>query len=133
MAKVNGTDMTIYSGSDVILHSKSCTLNIEQDLPDATTKGSSGWEEHINGLRRWTIDFDGAWDVSGAGMTPNELIAIIVARTEDATVKFGTSASAATGWTGTATVKNISISAAMEDVATFSGQLVGNGAIAAIT
>ena len=39
---------------------KSGTLNIEQDLPDGTTKGSEGWEEHINGVRRWSIDFDGA-------------------------------------------------------------------------
>lgn len=132
MAKINGTVMLIQSGSDTLLWTKSCTLNIEQDLPDATTKDSSGWAEHINGLRSWTIDFDGAWDVSGSGMTPNELIAIIIGRTADATVKFGTSAAFATGWTGTATVKNISIGAQMEDVSTFSGQLVGNGALAAI-
>lgn len=132
MAKVNGTTMLIQSGSDTLLWTKSCTLNIEQDLPDATTKDSSGWAEHINGLRSWTIDFDGAWDVSGSGMTPNELIAIIVGRTADATVKFGTSAAFATGFTGSATVKNISVSAPMEDTATFSGQLVGNGALAAI-
>ena len=132
MAKVNGTVMTIYSGADVILWTKNCTLNVEQDLPDGTTKDSLGWEEHINGVRRWSIDFDGAFDVSGSGMTPNELIAIIIARTADATVKFGTSAAAATGWTGLATVKNMSISGAMEDVATFSGSLTGNGAITAI-
>jgi len=132
MAKVNGTVMTIYSGADVIMWTKNCTLNVEQDLPDGTTKDSLGWEEHINGVRRWSIDFDGAFDVSGSGMTPNELIAIIIARTADATVKFGTSAAAATGWTGLATVKNMSISGAMEDVATFSGSLTGNGAITAI-
>jgi hypothetical protein len=129
MAKVNGTDMTIYSGSDVILWSKTCSINIEQDLPDGTTKGSAGWEEHING---WTVDFDGAWDVSGSGMTPNEMIAIIVARTADSVIKFGTAAAAATGWTGNGTIKSIQISGVMEDVATFSGSIVGNGALAAI-
>ena len=132
MAKINGTIMTIYSGADVILWTKNGTLNIEQDLPDGTTKGSEGWEEHINGVRRWSIDFDGAWDVSGTGMKPNELITAIIERTADATVKFGTSATAATGWTGLATIKNISISAPMEDTVTFSGQLVGNGPISAI-
>lgn len=132
MGKLNGTDMTIYSGADVILWTKNCTMNVEQDLPDSSTKGSAGWEDHINGMRRWTIDFDGAFDVSGSGMTPNELIAIIVARTADAVIKFGTSAAAATGYTGNGTVKNISISGAMEDTATFSGQIVGNGALAAI-
>lgn len=129
---MNGTDMTIYSGTDLLLWSKTCSLNVEQDLPDGTTKGSSGWEEHINGVRRWSIDFDGAWDVSGSGLTPNEMIAAIIARTADTVIKFGTTASAATGWTGNGTIKNLSISAQMEDVATFSGQIVGNGAIAAI-
>ena len=132
MAKVNGTDMTIYTGSDVILYSKNCTLNVEQDLPDSTTKGSAGWEEHINGIRRWSIDFDGAFDATGTGFTADEIIASIIARTADTTVKFGTSAAAATGWTGSATWKNCSITGAVEDVATFSGSLVGNGALAAI-
>lgn len=132
MAKVNGTVMTIYNGADLVLWTRNCTLNVEQDLPDGTTKDSLGWEEHLNGVRRWTIDFDGAFDVSGSGLTPNEIVAIIVARTADAAVKFGTSASAATGYTGNATFQSISISAAMEDVATFSGSLKGNGALAAI-
>lgn len=135
MAKINGTDMTVYagtSGTEVILWSKTCTLNVEQDLPDATTKGSSGWAEHILGLRNWTIDFDGAIDLTGVGLTASELIGKITARTASDVVKFGTSAAAATGFTGTGTLKNLSISGAMEDVATFSGQIVGTGALAAI-
>ena len=132
MAKVNGTVMTVLTGTDVVLFSKNATLNIEQDLPDSTSKGSSGWEEHINGVRRWSIDFDGAFDIAGTGFLADEIIASIVARTADTTVKFGTSAAAATGWTGTATWKNLSITAPMEDVPTFSGTLVGNGALAAI-
>ena len=131
MAKINGTVMTVYA-ADLILWTKTCTLNIEQDLPDGTTKGSAGWEEHINGVRRWTIDFDGAYDLDGTGLEAAELVALILARTADATVKFGTSTDAATGWTGAGTLKNVAISAPMEDTTTFSGQIVGNGALAAI-
>ncbi len=135
MAKINGTDMTIYagtSGTEVILWSKNCTLNIEQDLPDGTTKGSLGWEEHIIGVRRWSMDFDGAIDLTGTGLTAAELILKIVGRTASDVVKFGTSASAATGFSGTGTIKNISLSGAVEDVATFSGSIQGTGALAAI-
>jgi predicted secreted protein len=132
MAKVNGTVMTIYSGSDLVLWTKNCTLNVEQDLPDATTKDSSGWEEHINGVRRWSIDFDGAFDVAGSGLTPNEIVAAIIARSADTVIKFGTSAAAATGWTGSGTFRSISISGELEGVATFSGFIKGNGALAAI-
>lgn len=132
MAKVNGTDMTIYSGSDVILYCKTCTINVEQDLPDSTNKGSSGWEDHLNGLRRWSIDFDGAFDATGSGLLASEIVAIIVARTADSTIKFGTSAAAATGFTGSGTFKSLSITGAVEDTATFSGSIKGNGALAAI-
>jgi len=132
MAKINGTIMTVYVGTDLILWTKTCTLNVEQDLPDGTSKGSEGWEEHINGVRRWTIDFDGAYDLAGTGLTSAEIVALIVARTADSNVEFGTSADAATGWDGAGTVKNFSISANMEDTTTFSGQIVGNGALAAI-
>ena len=135
MAKINGTDMTIYagtSGTEVILWSKNCTLNTEQDLPDGTTKGSAGWAEHILGLRSWSIDFDGAVDLTGSGLTAAELVLKITARTASDTVKFGTSAAAATGFSGSGTLKNLSISAPMEDVATFSGSIVGNGPLAAI-
>jgi len=132
MAKINGTIMTIYSGSDLVLLTKNCTLNVEQDLPDATTKDSAGWAEHINGLRNWSVDFDGAFEVGTSNMYPGEIVASIIARTADTVIKFGTSAAAATGWTGNGTFKSISISAPMEDVPTFSGTIVGNGALAAI-
>lgn len=129
MAKINGTVMLVVEGTNTVLHTKSATLNLEQDLPDGTTKGSAGWEEHINGVRRWSIDFDGAYDITGEGLTPNEIIALIVGRTVDSTVKFGLTADAATGYSGEGTFKNIVVGAPMEDTVTFSGSVIGNGAL----
>ena len=132
MAQVNGTVSTIYSGSDLLLHSKSATLNTDQNLYDTSNKGSAGWATHGNGQRTWTIDFDGMYDEAGSGLTADEIVALIVGRTADTTVKFGTSASAATGWEGTGTFQNITIDSPLEESMTFSGQIVGNGALAAI-
>lgn len=131
MAKVNGTVMLIAEGSNTVLWTKTATLNLEQDLPDSSTKDSAGWAEHINGQRNWTIDYDGAYDIIGTGLTPNEIIALIVGRDVDTTVKFGLTASLASGFSGEGTFKNISITAGMEDVVTFSGTIVGNGPLAA--
>lgn len=131
MAKVNGTVMLIAEGSNTVLWTKTATLNLEQDLPDSSTKDSAGWAEHINGQRNWTIDYDGAYDIIGTGLTPNEIIALIVGRDVDTTVKFGLTASLASGFSGKGTFKNISITAGMEDVVTFSGTIVGNGPLAA--
>lgn len=81
----------------------------------------------------WGISFDGAYDVLGAGMTPDEILAIIIARTADAAIKFTTDgATGAVGWTGNATVQNFSLVGNKETTATFSGSLKGNGALAPI-
>jgi predicted secreted protein len=130
MAKINGTTSTIVNDTDTLLHTTSSTLNVNQDLPDATNKGSSGWAEHINGLRDWSIDFEGMADSTGSGLTFDEIVALIVGRTADADVDFtydGTN-----GWHGNGTFQNITIDAPVEGTVTFSGTIVGNGALAAI-
>ena len=133
MAQVNGTLMTVYYNStSLILSTIDCTLNVNQDLPATTNKGSGGWASHINGVRDWSIDFSGFFEDAGTGETTNELIAIVVAGTSAVTMKFGTSLAAATGWTGSGTISNMSIDAPTEGPATFSGTIVGTGALAAI-
>lgn len=130
MAKLNGTAATVVNGTDTLLYTTSATLNVNQDLPDITNKGSSGWAEHINGLRDWSIDFDGMADTSGSGLTFDEIVTLIVGRTADADVDFtydGTN-----GWHGNGTFQNITIDAPVEGPVTFSGTIVGNGALAAI-
>lgn len=130
MAKINGTTSTIVNGTDTLLYTTSSTLNVNQDLPDTTNKGSSGWAEHINGVRDWSIDFDGMADAAGAGLTFDEIVGLIIARTADADVDFtydGTN-----GWHGDGTFQNITIDAPSEGPVTFSGTIVGNGALAAI-
>ena len=134
MAQVNGTLMTVYYDStSLILSTTDCTLNVNQDLPTTTNKDSGGWASHINGLKDWTIDFSGMYEAAGTGETTNELIAIIVAATTAVTVKFGTSASAASGWTGSGTLSNMTLDAPTEGPATASGTIVGTGALAAIS
>ena len=131
MAKLNGSLFSVLSGTDKILHSTSCTLNVNQDLPDTSNKDDSGWATHINGARDWSIDFDGMYDLVGSGLTANEIIAIIVGRTADSAIKF-TPDGGTTGWTGNGTFVNLTVTAGLESATTFSGSIKGNGALAAI-
>ena len=134
MAQINGTLMTVYyNDTSLILSTTDCTLNVNQDLPDTTNKESGGWAEHINGSKDWSIDFSGMYETEGTGETSPELMAIIVAGTAAVTMKFGTSAAAASGWTGSGTLSNLSFEAPTEGPATVSGTIVGTGALAAIT
>lgn len=133
MSKINGTLYVAYSSTDKILHNKSTTLNVDVDLPDATNKESAGWAEHINGLRNWSIDFDGLYDEDGSGITPDEIMAAIIARSADITVSFKPTTGLTKGWTGTGTFKGLKLDAPLEGIMSVSGSIVGNGALALIT
>ena len=43
----NGTDLILKVESTTLGHTTSCTLTLSNDLPDATTKDSSGFSEVI--------------------------------------------------------------------------------------
>lgn len=127
MAKINGTDLLVYVGATAIAHSTSATLTIDQDLPDATTKGSGGFADHINGLKSWSIDFDGLVDYS-ASYGAEELFDNLK-NGNNVTVKFATLTAGDSAWTGTASVSNLTMSAEMEAPVSFSGTFVGKGTL----
>lgn len=127
MAKINGTDLLVYVGSNPIAHSTSATLTIEQDLPDATTKSSGGWADHINGLKSWSIDFDGLVDYS-ASYGVEELFDNLK-NGNNVTVKFSTEDSGDSYWTGSASCSNLTMTADMEAPVSFSGTFTGKGTL----
>jgi len=65
MSKINGSNLLLYADGTAIASQKTCTVSWEQDLPGASTKDSSGWEEHINGTKRCTCDFDALFSTDG--------------------------------------------------------------------
>lgn len=133
MAKINGTLNAVLSGANKVLHVTNATLNVNANLPDATTKDSAGWAEHINGLRDWSISIDGKYDTTGSGLTPDEILAAIIARSADTVIKFTTNDPTNTvGWTGNGTFQTCNISAPMEDVIAYTTTIKGNGALAAL-
>lgn len=137
MAAINGTLYGVFSGAtNKLFNCKTASLKVDVDLPDVTTKDSAGWAYHINGLRSWSIDFDGVYDETDAGatsMTPIEILAAIIARTADAECAFKPDATTTgTGWKGNATFKNITIQGDMESGITYSGSLVGNAPLVVI-
>lgn len=54
----NGTNLLLKFAADggspaSIGHSTSCSLSLSNDLPEATTKDSSGFQEVISGVKKW--------------------------------------------------------------------------------
>ena len=131
MAKFNATNLVLKCSGTIVAHTTSSTLNINQDLPDATTKDSSGWSENISGLRDWSIDVEGLTDYS-ASFGADELADLILNRTT-CTVEFGTGTTGDTKFSGTVNLASLTQDAPLEDVASFSGSLTGTGELTKAT
>ena len=128
----NGTNLVLKAIEDggtlaTIGHTTSCTLSMSVDLPDATSKDSGGYAENINGLRSFEISFDGLVDYTDA-QNAAEFITHINSR-DKLDFTFGTAATGDQLITGECRVSSIEVSAEMESAVTYSGTLVGTGAI----
>lgn len=65
MAKLNGLNMLVLVDGTAISGTKSFTLNLNSELPDATTKDDDAWGSTIYGAKMWDVTFDGLFDPSG--------------------------------------------------------------------
>lgn len=132
MAKFNVTDLILKVANVAVAHCNNATLNINVDLPDATTKSSSGWAEHIKGQRDYTIDVEGMIDYSSSWGI-NDLATHIIDRTAAMSVEFGTGTTGHQKFTGTVDASSLTIGGGKEETATWSGTLVGTGILVKAT
>ena len=122
MAKINGTEILISTESGVIGGATSHTLNINADLPDATTKDAGGWAENIHGLRDWSVDVDALSDPDNPVDGP-DIAGLILERTEVTVTGTGGGYT----YTGTAKIGTYSETADMENPVSFTVSFTGNG------
>lgn len=127
MGKLNGTSMLVIVDGVTLAGTKSFTLDINVDLPDATTKDSDGWAENIHGLRSWSVSFDGLYDPT---LTYNseEVFDEIDGRDElllEMAVINGTGGGLV--YSGNAKVASLSYGAENEQPITISGSFTGSG------
>ena len=136
----NGTNLVLKLIADggsleALGHSTSCSMTITQDLPEATTKDSAGFQEVISGLRSAEISFDGLIDYTDAASSlrnADGLASLLIGRNK-IDWSFGTSASGDTIFTGEGFIASLEQSAEMESPATYSGTITVTGAITQAT
>jgi predicted secreted protein len=135
----NGTDLLLkitdgptgsITTSTIIGHSTSCSLSLSNDLPEATTKDSNGFQEVIAGVKSGELSFEGliAYDDDA---NPVDFADILIAR-RAVTWTFGTADAADTVYTGSGFLSSVEMSAEMESPATYSGSITVNGAITTV-
>jgi predicted secreted protein len=135
----NGTNLVILVGAEVIAHAKNCSLSVKANLPDASTKDSGGWADHIGGQMSWSLKTDGLATVTptGADYVVGDIFTALTDRTT-VTVKFTTynGSSAILGdlyWAGDAFIESLDMTADMEAPVTFSASFTGNGVLTQAT
>lgn len=131
MAAVNGTLILLNDSGTPIALTTSATLNIELDLPDASSKDSSGWARHILGQKSWSVDLDGLASFN-TGDNVDDLSAFILDRTQislEFEPQTGAYSTKGVSYTGTASLASISVVAGNEDTATISGSFTGDGVL----
>jgi hypothetical protein len=128
-----GTISTAVASTDKIYSCKNATLNVDVDLPDASTKESGGWAQHITGIKKASVSFDGVWDEAGTAttLTIAEILALIIAGNTQRKFAFVPAALGTTipGWKFMGSFKNITIGSDMENPCTFSGSVESSGAL----
>ena len=134
---LNGTDLKVYDGSTLIAYATNGTININHSPRSISNKESGGWEENMEGMRNWDVSVDAmyAWlDASGSaitGKTLSELFTAYINTRASFTITFGvtTTGSEDTKYSGTVWMTSASLTAPLEDSATYSASFQGTGAL----
>jgi len=123
----NGTNLILKIETTTLGHTTSCTLTLNNDLPEATTKDSNGFQELISGVMSGEISFDGlvAYDDSANAI---ELADYLLARTQ-LTCVFGTDETGDDVYTAEGFLSSVEMSAEMESPVSYSGSISLTGAI----
>lgn len=134
---LNGTGLQVYAGGTLIAYSTNCTININHSPRSTSNKEDGGWETNMEGMRNWDVSCDAmyAWLDSGgspiAGITLSELFTTYIATRASFTVTFGvvSTGSEDTKYTGTVWMTSASLTAPLEDSATYTASFQGSGAL----
>jgi len=135
--QLNGTDLGVYVGGTLIAYSTNATINMNHSPRSTTNKESAGWEENMEGLRNWDVSVDAlyAWMQPDGNPISNETLSEIftgyMATRAKFSLTFGvtTTNQHDTKYTGDAWLTSASLTAPLEDTATFSCSFQGTGAL----
>lgn len=123
----NGTNLILKIESVALGHTTSCSLSLNNDLPEATTKDSSGFQEVIAGVMSGELSFDGlvAYDDTANAI---QLSDYLLARTQ-LTCVFGTTITGDAVYTAEGFLSSVEMSAEMESPVSYSGSITLTGSI----
>ena len=137
MAIFNGTDLVLKvqaangaADEFKLMHSTSCTLSMNVDTIDVSTKDSLGFRDLLAGQKSFSLSADGLMDFASAGTStdPDELFTNMMGR-NSVTFTFALDVQSGYKYTGSAWITSLEITGGVEDAPTYSISLEGTDAI----
>ena len=136
MAIFNGTDLVLTlsstsGGSEFkTLHATSCSISMNVDTIDVSTKDSAGFRDLIGGQKSFSLSADGLMDFTSTASTtdPDEVFTQMMDRTA-VTFTFALATPAGYKYTGSGFITSLEITGGVEDAPTYSVSLEGTDAI----
>lgn len=136
MAIFNGTDLVLTlsstsGGSEFkTLHATSCSISMNVDTIDVSTKDSAGFRDLIGGQKSFSLSADGLMDFTSTASTtdPDELFTQMMNRTS-VSFTFALATPAGYKYTGSGFITSLEITGGVEDAPTYSVSIEGTDAI----
>lgn len=119
MAIFNGTNLGVYIDGTIIAAATDCSLSLNMETIDITTKDSAGYRELLAGMRSGSISVSGLIDYQSADKDTVDLYTAWENRTS-LTLKFSSEITSDTSFTASGFLTSLEQSGGTEDTATYS-------------
>lgn len=130
--KFNGTLIRVDTEYNQLAEMTMHSLTVNGEMIDTTTKSSLGWKDILPGLKDWSVEAEGNVLTGTSDRSNDDLIAWIGTR-KRLNIQFYTAIPGDKTYTGSGYVTNVSTSAPLEDVCSFSVSIQGDGPITETT
>jgi TP901-1 family phage major tail protein len=133
MAIFNGTNLGVYIGGTLVAAATDCSLSLNMETIDITTKDSAGYRELLGGLRSGSISCSGLIDYQDASNKDiTDLYDAWEGRTE-LTLKFSSEITGDESYTANGFLTSLEQSGGTEDTATYSATFELTGEVTEAT
>lgn len=132
MAVFNGTNLGVYVGGTIIAAATDCSLSLNMDTIDITTKDSAGYRELLAGLRSGSMSCNGLIDYQSANQDTVDLVTAWTNRTS-LTLKFSNEITGDQSYTASGFLTSLEQSGGTEDTATYSASFELTGVVTPAT
>ena len=126
MAAINGLDVLIKVGSQVVGGQRTASLEMSAETIDTTVKTTGGWAAKIPGMKSWTSSCVGVYFLDDAGLSAAQ-----TAFMNGTPVQLEFSKEEGLAYSGQAVITSMAVEAGQEDIVSYTISFEGPGALTA--